>query len=511
MMVQGKYTDSVYSLKCFLKERLQRDYSNVYGYENERNCIGQLLQRTVETGESNSLLLVGPRGIGKSTVRSREKNSASGIDFNNELIPSVPFVFQLIYATIVDSMLQCEDFLANSLVVHLNGNLHTDDKLALKSITLQLHLENAVGGQVFGSFAENLAFLLACLKSGDKSSKSIIFILDEFDLFCSHHKQTLLYNLFDVAQSSQAPICVLGLSCRLDVVQLLEKRVKSRFSHRQVFLFPNNSDEMLPQFVEHFKRLLMFDDLGGQIDGNKLKRLKCLDELYGSNDCFRQPHFDPRKYHFSKQFRLVWNKHIQQLTEDSATRAALNTLHYYGLSLAHLKKFLFRLVSKLQVNPSAGEAGKTAIQHPEFKGKQIVDLVDEYILDDKIRLLSDLSVLEFCLIIAMKHHTEIYDRDPFNFEIIYQRFHKFARTSTSMQGIERVSAMKAYENLRHLELIIPLTASSVTTNSSMHSGKIQKEFEMHRLTLIEAQITQAVQQYQSLPTEISQWAQSCLI
>ena len=87
---------------------------------------------------------------------------------------------------------------------------------------------------VFGSFAENLAFLLACLKAGNKKSKSVMFILEEFDLFCSHHNQTLLYNLFDISQSAQAPICVLGITCRLDVIELLEKRVKSRFSHRFV-------------------------------------------------------------------------------------------------------------------------------------------------------------------------------------------------------------------------------------------------------------------------------------
>lgn len=52
--------------------------------------------------------------------------------------------------------------------------------------------------------AENLTFLLQCLKQGDRdNSKSVIFVLDEFDLFCHHQNQTLLYNLFDVAQSAQ--------------------------------------------------------------------------------------------------------------------------------------------------------------------------------------------------------------------------------------------------------------------------------------------------------------------
>ena len=50
---------------------------------------------------------------------------------------------------------------------------------------------------------------------GGQQSKSILFVLDEFDLFAAHRNQTLLYNLFDVSQSAQAPICVMGLTARL--------------------------------------------------------------------------------------------------------------------------------------------------------------------------------------------------------------------------------------------------------------------------------------------------------
>jgi origin recognition complex subunit 4 len=79
-------------------------------------------------------------------------------------------------------------------------------------IFAQMSLDNVIGDKVFGSFSENLAFLLSCLKSGhDKHCKSVLFILEEFDLFCHvHGSQTLLYNLFDIAQSKQAPICVIG-------------------------------------------------------------------------------------------------------------------------------------------------------------------------------------------------------------------------------------------------------------------------------------------------------------
>lgn len=43
----------------------------------------------------------------------------------------------------------------------------------------------------------------------------MFFILEEFDLFAHHKNQTLLYNLLDVSQSAQAPVAVVGLTCRL--------------------------------------------------------------------------------------------------------------------------------------------------------------------------------------------------------------------------------------------------------------------------------------------------------
>lgn len=88
-----------------------------------------------------------------------------------------------------------------------------------------------------------------------RDSKRLIFIIDEFDLFCAHNKQTLLYNLFDVAQSAQTPICVLGVTCRFDVVELLEKRVKSRFSHRQIFLLPDS--ENFKEYLRLFTEMLL--------------------------------------------------------------------------------------------------------------------------------------------------------------------------------------------------------------------------------------------------------------
>ena len=90
----------------------------------------------------------------------------------------------------------------------------------------------------------------------EQTTKSVIFVLDEFDLFTTHARQTLLYNLFDIAQARKAPIAVLGLTTRIDVVESLEKRVKSRFSHRYVYLSLPRSP---PAFWEICKEALVID------------------------------------------------------------------------------------------------------------------------------------------------------------------------------------------------------------------------------------------------------------
>ena len=92
--------------------------------------------------------------------------------------------------------------------------------------------------------------------SDNGQSKSVVLVLDEFDLFAYHKNQSLLYNLFDIAQSKQNPLCVIGLTCRLDVVELLEKRVKSRYSHRTILTFPSYSFEEYVDIVRYINHKL---------------------------------------------------------------------------------------------------------------------------------------------------------------------------------------------------------------------------------------------------------------
>ncbi|GBF59783.1 origin recognition complex subunit 4, partial [Trichophyton mentagrophytes] len=190
------------------------------GLNNEYRTVFQLLEQTVVAGEGNSLLLLGARGSGKTAVVNTALAALSktnGDDFH---------------------------------IVRLNGFLHTDDKVALREIWQQLgrEIDPQEDLEKPSSYADTMASLLALLshpeeitgplpeENGMTTTKSVVIVLDEFDLFSYHPRQTLLYNLFDIAQAKKAPVAVLGLTTKVEVTENLEKRVKSRFSHRHVFL-----------------------------------------------------------------------------------------------------------------------------------------------------------------------------------------------------------------------------------------------------------------------------------
>ncbi|KAK2841624.1 hypothetical protein FQN49_006074 [Arthroderma sp. PD_2] len=218
---QNDLVSTLEPLGKFILEKLNgKRLIPLKGLKTEYTTVFQLLEQTVVAGEGNSLLLLGARGSGKSAI----VNSAiSSLSKSNK-----------------------DDF----HVVRLNGFLHTDDKIALREIWQQLGRE--IGPQEDlekpSSYADTMASLLALLSHPEEitgpsldpnaitTTKSVIIVLDEFDLFSYHPRQTLLYNLFDIAQAKKAPVAVLGLTTKVDVTENLEKRVKSRFSHRYVFL-----------------------------------------------------------------------------------------------------------------------------------------------------------------------------------------------------------------------------------------------------------------------------------
>lgn len=86
---------------------------------------------------------------------------------------------------------------------------------------------------------------------------------------------------------------------------------------------------------------------------------------------------------------------------------------------------------------------------PQIKPEDLLRLTAKYNeFDEKLQLYSDISELEVILLIAIKHHAEIYDREAFNFEMILTRCRKFQNSTQSrMESVERPVALKSFEHL----------------------------------------------------------------
>ncbi|XP_010073343.1 PREDICTED: origin recognition complex subunit 4 [Pterocles gutturalis] len=420
----GTNGECISQVQKILRERFCHNYTTgkLFKVEHEYRHLLELLKRTTIHGESNSALIIGPRGSGKTALLN----------------------------CVLKELREMKQVRENLLEVHLNGLLQTNDKVALKEITRQLQLENVVGDKVFGSFAENLAFLLEALRKGDRTSSCpVLFILDEFDLFVHHKNQTLLYNLFDISQSAQTPVTVIGLTCRQDILELLEKRVKSRFSHRQIYL-KNSFD--FKQYIRIFKEQLSLP----------------------ANESFAQK----------------WNNNVQHLSEDKTVKDMLQNLFHYTKDLRSLHLLLMLAVSNVTV------------QHPLITVSDLHEASKHYRMDSKANIVHGLSVLEICLIIAMKHLNDVYEGEPFNFQMVYNEFQKFIqRKAHCMHNFEKPVVMKAFEHLLQLELVKPIERPSV---------RAQREYLLMKLLLDNNQIMDALQVYPNCPTDVKQWAASSL-
>jgi origin recognition complex subunit 4 len=245
-------------VKTYLLSRLDPTHkpAELIGLSSQRTIIYDILSNCLLNQENNSILCLGPAGGGKRTTIH---NCLEALQKDQ---PDKRFV-----------------------QVHLNGSLHKDDASTLKEISSQLCSDDVF--RPTSSVQDNMNFLTDTLRDLSVKNIPMFIILDDFDQFVCWSKQTLLYNLFDQTQSAHARLVVVGISRRLNVSQSLEKRIKSRFSSREI-LFPYPS---LDQIVEVMKSRLILPYGSSEIPTDYASTFnKNLDTLLLNNKT--QPHIN---------------------------------------------------------------------------------------------------------------------------------------------------------------------------------------------------------------------------
>eukprot|EP01126_Amoeba_proteus_P022793 TRINITY_DN2295_c0_g1_i6.p1 TRINITY_DN2295_c0_g1~~TRINITY_DN2295_c0_g1_i6.p1 ORF type:complete len:305 (-),score=33.90 TRINITY_DN2295_c0_g1_i6:277-1191(-) len=118
-----------------------------------------------------------------------------------------------------------------------------DTPKVFQSLALQLRTrlndeipDNDKYHKKFDSTQEDLAadlFSRDLAHTFEDDDVKVIIILDEFDRFAKK-RQTLFYNLLEIYSAHPLRICILAVTSHLNYLDLLEKRIKSRFMKTQI-------------------------------------------------------------------------------------------------------------------------------------------------------------------------------------------------------------------------------------------------------------------------------------
>ncbi|KAK9916102.1 hypothetical protein WJX75_008581 [Coccomyxa subellipsoidea] len=394
------------------------------------------LSTTVERpGANTSYLIIGARGTGKSLVAER---TVAELDAKYNTNPDSPVVG----------------------VVRLNGLVHSADRVALREIARQLCAAFRVSFSRAASLGNNLDFLRDMLKELRKGHKSVVFVLDEFDLFAKPVKQTVLYNLLDALQASNIQAAVVGLSARFDVMEIMEKRVKSRFSHRRDIVLELDAAG--------------FDHPGSGVPSLLAAMLALPEEEQGASP-------DAPCTTFAK----AWNSSVRAALQDATLLAELRLLCDKGLGTpADLAQIALAAVMRAGREPGPLQlpcltAAVAAAQH-----RSQVDAT------------ASLGILElFVLVAALRLHRRGYER--VNFELLWAEYAKTAGMHHA-DVYSKPAAARAFQRLLDASLLFFTDARSERRSGLWEFSGVVARVE-------EPEVAQALQQRGQCPPLLKNW------
>ncbi|KAG5366425.1 Origin recognition complex subunit 4 [Yarrowia sp. B02] len=420
--------------------------------DGEKARVYSLMENAIRFGEGNSCIIVGPRGTGKTLIvesalaELAEKYNSAGSQ-------------------------------NNFITIRLSGYAQTDDKMAVREIARQLDTVLPNQGQLIEnkSISETLNQILslfdrADIDASEKETVSLVFILDEFDRFCSTTKQTLLYTLFDVAQSSRAPIAVIGLTPRINARELLEKRVRSRFSQR----------------VVQVKRQHGMNDFWA-ILRNAVTYPEGLLTLVKEEDSSKKLHSD-----LDLETVRYWNWHWEEMFQAGPLRDHVERLFHTTKSCREF--FTSAILAVSQADPW--------IDPNDF----VTDVFERGVADTE-SFIEGLSNLELSLIISAAKVEVMFDVDQVNFNLAYEEYLKTAKEqrealrAVDLDGMatgtvagfriwSRGVARAAWEKLESLNLLLPVEKSAKRVAKQLASDtSLDDEIRMARVDVSLQELT----------------------
>jgi len=411
--------DKFDSFQTAILNNLHNSRKRLVGVSEQKRELFQVLESS-KRGTHTSILLIGSKGSGKTSVL-RE-----ALDDLDKTYPSTKLIR-----------------------IVLNGAVQTDDVTSMYEIVRQMCKaiadETPAGGMKSQPkaprFCENFDLLCEMLRERMQKTRPVVFILDRFELFAMRTKQTLLYNLFDLLQANAGALAIVGMTARKDVFDLLEKRVKSRFSHQKIHFYPPTTIAQIKEFVQ--MSLHMSVD---KADSNCVER---------------------------------HNRAVNKLLSKEKVIKSLERCIAMSRSWGWYIQLLEYAVGSLSQSFSKSKR-MTTINEKDFE-----QAFSKFQRNYMVETCCNMSVMELTLIISLIK-LEMKEIVPYNFHIIHEyirRAEKRADLGLSLHVDNRRTVLSALKNFVDLGLLLPVTHSGKVEVKDSNKNKTLTEFQMYRLTV----------------------------
>lgn len=241
-----EFTRFKHYLLRHLYQTLPAEETKLFSYLHDaQQEIDRILKQAIVQKESHSSILVGPRGSYKTFLLRHE-------------IALLSQKYDQQFITIkLNGFIHSEQTAINGIATQLEQQL-----LKLRGRLKNLNETTDISSGSLTEVFEKILRLLDSTSVGQHHNSTpnsattkitVVFIFDEIDTFAGPVRQTLLYNLFDMVEHARVPVCIFGCTTKLNILEYLEKRVKSRFSQRILYM---PQIENLHQFAETVDEML---------------------------------------------------------------------------------------------------------------------------------------------------------------------------------------------------------------------------------------------------------------
>ena len=373
----------------------------------QRAHLVDILGDTVRGAQNNSVLLVGGRGSGKTAVLDsalRELRETHGPE--------------------------------KVLVVKLNGMLHGDEKVGVREIARQLCAAgDALEFSRAAGFGENVAFMREVLRVLEQGGRAVVFVLEEFDLFAkggAKSKQTLLYAVLDLLQQAHVQAAVVGVTSRHDAAEMLEKRVRSRFSFRRILLAPPVADV---QASAMFRDALRLEETQETTAGD-CQTTKTRTSENDENEEEEEP-FSARPSATFGSYAKTFNAALDAAVATPAAREALAKVEALECTPRAVGDLACLVISRMDRDVGLVTA------------RDIAAATQTLLADTYVKSLAGASTLELCLVVAMSRLHRFRRMPRFNFNHVENEMRAMAANDFLGDAGRAKSAvlLRAFENL----------------------------------------------------------------